>query len=392
MRAWLSPLFLAALLLSLLAHFSAALGDTVWLWWQAESMAEVKTTATKRKLKSQSVDSGTESTAELLSGVTPADSLTITLGRRAPPVQAPPAAKPAVALAAKPIAPIVKPVEIARIEPPPTIPAPAIVPSAPTPAAEKPVAPPTPALPVLAPTPTTTTSSVAPPPTPPEAKATAARMLLDGPFPKKVDIGYVVKGLVSAEHHWLVSGRRYEITTRGSVFGKSIEWRSEGELDQHGLKPTTFKEYRDNITTSKYEIDFDWVAHKVRYGEPGQQKDAELQEGGQDAFSAAYQFALQGDKLPSFTMQIITGRNVYQVPFELKGEAKLTLSGQSVNTMVLYGVNQQRRFSFYLAPDWHNLPVRITFDDNGKVTDLVAVSLEVDGKVILTKPVRTRDR
>jgi len=216
-------------------------------------------------------------------------------------------------------------------------------------------------------------------------------MLLDGPFPKKVNITYVARGVVTAEHQWLLTGKRYTIKTSGALLGRTLLWQSDGELDQHGLRPSQFRDFRDDMNTPKNQIDFDWTTHKVRYGTPGQQKEGDLEEGGVDVFSAAYQFALQGDKLPSFTMQII-GKEIYKLPFELKGEAKLILSGQSVNTIVLYGVNKQRRFSFYLAPDWHNLPVRITFDDDGKVTDLVAHALEMDGKVVLTKPVRSRDR
>lgn len=391
MRVWRSPLFILALVVSLLLHTGVAISDSVMLWWEAYQAGEVQTTATKRKLKSQSV--ADDSDAKLLPGAQKIDGFVVRLGRDPQPlvqvnVELPPSAVVAVSASnAKPVpaSPRPKPPDKEEVPLP-----------APNPRSIDTAAPPQPL--ELEPQAIEVSAAAAPPsppvaepaPTPPaKAESTPSnRLVLDGPFPRSVKVVYVVKGLVTADHQWIVRGKQYEIQTRGEILGKSRIWKSEGEIDQHGLRPLRFREYHDQIPEPKYMVDFDWATKKVLYGEPNQQKEAELEDGAQDIFSAAYQFALQGDRLPSFTMQVVSGRNSYKLPFELKGEARLFLSGDYVNTLVLKGVNKQRRFSFYLAPDWHNLPVRMTFDDDGKVTDLIAVTMEIDGKTVLRRPAK----
>ncbi len=394
MRASLSPLFWFGLLVSFLLHLLATFSDTLWLWWQTDRMDESIISASQRKLKSQTL---TPSTTKASQAHLP-DKLTITF--RAPaPTQIPTHAVAATASPAhnKHLPKHHKKAIHSQISVP--TPLNSNIKEQPASSREELNTPPSTSPPVADNMPPDTlktdieippanqeTSTKTPnPSTPTQQAVEAERPVLNNTFPDKVDIQYAAKGLVLVEHHWRLNGNRYVIDTKGSLFSKAIEWHSEGEIDQHGLKPTYFKEYRDNLPTPKYVVDFDWANKKVHYGEPGQQKEAELQMGAQDAFSAAYQFALQGDKLSNFNMQIVTGRNSYFMPFELKGETKLSLSGYSVTALVLLGVNQQKRFSFYLAPDWHNLPVRIEFNDDGKVTDLIAISIKVNDEVLLSR-------
>lgn len=397
MRAWISPLFLLALLLSLLLHAFISFGDIAWQLWENRDLdsSTPLLKASKKQLKNQSLATDVAD-ADVLAGVQPVDSLTVRLGH-APKKSTKPAANlakssaPTDQLAATPTAE----------------PTPAPTTATPTTAMAMAIEPTVPPMPTESHPPVDMATNAVEKPKPlPAAAATdenkgaadnsaskPSRPILDGPFPKSVDIIYMVKGLITADHRWRVKGKQYEIDTSASFAGKAFEMKSEGDIGPHGLKPRRFAEYRDRLPQPKYLVDFDWDKHTVRVGEPANPSDVPLEEGAQDIFSAAYQFALQGNKLPSFAMQVISGRKAYPVTFEMKGEAELTLSREKVNTLVLVGSYEKSRFEFYLAPEWHNLPVRIRRIDGDNTLDLVAVQLAIDNKVVLQRIERkTRDR
>lgn len=394
MRAWASPRLLFALLLSLLLHLAATLGEPLLLWLESDGMDEMPLIhPAKRKLLGQALDTEPESPGHL-AGVTPADQLTIRLGRPAAAAKthAVTATRPAAGLTSPPPAKPAAPGEsaLAQASPPPSKPQPGDA-STSTDSAKTTVAATEPSVtPPLPPAAVATTPAEPAPDIskPASGAAKPAKVALDNSFPRSVDINYIVKGLVLAEHRWRLEGKQYRIRTQGSLFGKAFDMQTEGEVGSGGLRPHRFVEYRDQKPQPKYEVDFNWDTHKVLAGEPGQQKEFVLEEGAQDLFSAAYQFALQGNRLPTFNMQVVTGRNSYQVGFELKGEAELVLSGQKVNALVLAGAHDKRRFEFYLAPDWHNLPVRIRYQDGEQTIDLVAVQVALDGKTVLKRAER----
>jgi hypothetical protein len=215
--------------------------------------------------------------------------------------------------------------------------------------------------------------------------STQADASTDNTFPNSVDIDYAFKSIITAKHTWRVKDAHYDIDTKASVFGLGIEMHSEGDVDARGLRPTRYREFRNNQPTPYSTVDFDWNANAAHFGEHAFKKDVGLSPGAEDVFSAAYQFALQGDKLPNFNLQVFTGRKDYQIPFVLRGETKLRLDGEKVAVLVLAGTREQQSYEFYLAPQWHNLPVRIRMIDKekGDDYDLVATRVTIDGKTVL---------
>ncbi|GLR11865.1 hypothetical protein GCM10007907_06550 [Chitinimonas prasina] len=387
MRARLSPLFLIALLTSLLLHLTASLGDTLWLWWQHDPLTDTPLIQpSQRTLQGRQL--ADHASRRLLAGIQPLDALQVQLGL--PAVPASPA--PILSEATAPAAPGAPPQPIV---PPPKPAAPPPKPS--TPAPQAPVSPPQVAA-TAEPSPPATAIAVVTPPEPtvtvvPAAATAAARPVLDGPFPRQIDVSYLIKGVALAKLKWRQDGDEYEIDLLGSFLGQTYEWKSEGEVGPHGLRPKRFTEWRNRKPAPRYLVEFDWPAQQVSFGEPAKRQTAPLQEGAQDMFSAPYQFALQGSRLPDFTMQVVSGRKTYTVPFKLIGETTLTLSGIKVPTLVLSGSHEKRRFEFYLAPDWHNLPVRIRSDDGEAVQDMIAVEVAFDGNTVLARAApRERDR
>jgi hypothetical protein len=211
-----------------------------------------------------------------------------------------------------------------------------------------------------------------------------ARPVVDAAFPQSATINYLLNSFAPLEAKWQVSGEHYQLTLNIGMLGKAS---SEGEIDEHGLKPSQYRQFKVNDPQPRYQVDFDWAGKVVRVGEPGKQKEEALMPGAVDVFSAGYQFALLGDRVPSFEIQVLTGRASYHVAFALKGEAVLTLSGVSVPTLVLGGTKETRSFDYYLAPDWHNLPVRIRYSDGEKRYDLIATQVVIDDKLVLARRV-----
>jgi hypothetical protein len=407
-----------ALLLSILLHIVMVFGDSAWALWlsgKTDAQALVLTPPT-HTLTSQTVDL-TGDLPAILPGIHPVDILTVRIGRpkRIAPVVV--AAKPAAPKPAKPKAKLVV-AKVEKHDDKPTDEAastPADAPSSsdtgtadstgdkaaasmgnatpssdtvadnatPTPAATPtPTATPDPAVPVAA------SNDVA------SNDATpSARPILDTTFPNSVDITYAIKTILTAEHHWRLHGAHYQIATKATVFGLGLEMRSDGNIDQAGLHPNRYQEFRNSESTPHYQVDFDWPSSTAHFGDNAFEKDAPLQAGAEDMFSAAYQFALQGDRLKNFNIQVFTGRKDYQVPFELKGETKLRLSGQQVPVLLLAGKRETKNFEFYLAPGWHNLPVRIHFTDSDKGDDydLIARRIAINGRVVLKPSNRQMD-
>lgn len=345
-----------ALSFSLLLHLLIGFGDSAWQWWLAEHIEdEGPAKATSLALKAQALDE--QHSADQL----PDGTLSVQLGRPSPRRHhAAPTAAQLGAAAQSPLAEDAQGDEAA-------------------------------ALAQLLDNQASSEAAPAPAATEPSSETAPARPEVDTRFPRSVDIDYVAFGIVEAEHRWRAKGKRYEISTRIKL--EERELRSVGEIGRYGLRPALFSDKRDSRPQPTSQAQFDWGSKTVRLGEPGKQIELALEEGAQDMFSAAYQFALQGDQLPSFTMQVLSGRHSYQVPFEIKGETELKLSNQSVTALVLAGSHKQRRFEFYLAPGWHNLPVRIRMSDGDRVIDLRALQIRIDGELVLAQPQRLqRDR
>ena len=398
-----------ALLLSVLLHILLVFGDSAWALWVsgAADAPPLVLSPPTHMLSSQTIDL-TGDLPAILPGVHPVETLMVRFGRPKRVVPAPVAAKPVPHKLPKPKARVVvakteehkdgqdKPAGATPAEAPVVTDGstpsdtPTAVAAAATPA-PTPTPPPDASADTASPTPTPTATVT---PTAPVAASNdvarddappSARPILDTTFPNSVDISYTIKTVLTAEHHWRLRGAHYNISTKATVFGLGFEMRSDGNIDQTGLHPNRYQEFHNSESAPHYQVDFDWPDNVAHFGNNAFEKEAPLQAGAEDMFSAAYQFALQGDKLRSFNIQVFTGRKDYLVPFAIKGETKLSLSGQQVPVLLLAGTRETKTFEFYLAPGWHNLPVRIHYadSDKGESYDLIARRIAINGRVVL---------
>ena len=109
-----------------------------------------------------------------------------------------------------------------------------------------------------------------------------------------------------------------------------------------------------------------------------------LQAGAQDIVSFAFQLALQAGRLEGETVQMTTGKKVYDQPIVLDGEADLPLTDQTLRGVRVSSTVDTDRTEVWLAPDFYNLPLRIRRSGD-KQLEQRAVRVTVDGKTLLEK-------
>lgn len=203
-------------------------------------------------------------------------------------------------------------------------------------------------------------------------------------FPRDVKIEYRYLGF-PAYLHWQLEQGRYELQLDVPIPRNARRFISRGKIDRHGVMPENFIEYRKQFETPRFDVRFDWEKEEVTLIDGPNQKIEPFAAGDQDLMSAALHLALMGGSQPKYDMALFSGRKRYpEVKFELKGEATLKIGGKDIPALLMSSRTGERQVDFWLAPDWHNLPVRmvINFGKDGSY-DLSAYNITLDGKKVL---------
>lgn len=347
--------------LSVFLHLCVLLAELLqqWLWMPEQEMLELRETS--RVLHKQEIGPAA------LAGVNPADSLTVFLGRPAPsvPVRLQPTARLKSSPRPRPtVTPLPVTENVADVSP--------LI----EPLVEEPAEQPVSSQLAIAPT--------APPVVPTQTPAPAAESVAR--FPAEVKITYRW-GLYVADMVWKVQNGRYDVVVEGSGLGAFYRYfHSRGRLDARGVWPDHFIEYRERShTRPEFQLDFDHETRMVEMGAPGKRRMEEMGADDRDVFAAAFHLALMGSAQEEYVMTVYTGRRRYEnVHFKIAGEATLSFGEQKIDAVLLRGQWENRRFDFWLAPEWNNLPIRmnIVVPDRGSF-DLWAQDLTIDGKTVL---------
>jgi hypothetical protein len=203
-------------------------------------------------------------------------------------------------------------------------------------------------------------------------------------FPRDVKIEYLLMG-APAYLHWQLEQGRYELRLDVPIPFNARRFISRGKIDRHGVMPENFIEYRKQFETPRFDVRFDWDKEEVTLIDGANQKIEPFAAGDQDLMSAALHLALMGGSQPKYDMALFSGRKRYpEVKFELKGEAMLKIGGKDIPALLMSSRTGERQVDFWLAPDWHNLPVRmvINFGKDGSY-DLSAYNITLDGQKVL---------
>ncbi|WP_375592060.1 DUF3108 domain-containing protein [Chitiniphilus eburneus] len=389
-RRWLWVAFV----LSVLLHLFGILGDTLYMLADSNTTRGEATPLRKPTQKLADTSFDDLLLPPELEGVKPAEQLVVTLGL--PPPRKRPTATPALPVPTPQSTPVMQATAptpaAAPIPTPAATPQPApITPAPTTPAASMPVT-------QIASAPTLQASAPAmaqaPTPTPATHAASAPQEVakLAKGFPRNAEIVYMY-GPIPAKLTWQVDHGRYEVSLKGSLLGRTRELRSVGRVTRDGLRPDRYTELRDGKVRS--ESTFDWDRLSATLNDKGESKDAPLKPGDQDLFSAAFQLAMQGAKMQDPKFTLFSGRKFYpDVQFTIRGESTLRIGTEQVEVLLLRGTFQDRVFDFWLAPKWHNMPVRMQakLGNDGASYDIWASSMRLEGQTVLQPTLTNQER
>ncbi|WP_215777961.1 DUF3108 domain-containing protein [Paludibacterium sp. B53371] len=197
-------------------------------------------------------------------------------------------------------------------------------------------------------------------------------------FPKVAQLHYqVFYGALMAGVaiiDWQRSGNHYVLESRiRPIFGPTLRYRSSGVISRHGLKPIDYQAFRND--DAREHAHFDWDGLILDYGEDNRQQVA-LQKGAQDIFSLIYQLALKGSDGES--VQITTGKKVYQYPLTAVGQADFDTGFGKIHALVFRASGSDDTTEFWLAPDFANQPVRIIRSDTRMKLDMRVTDIVID--------------
>ena len=356
-RLWLRYALPGAFVLSLLLHVSGILGEEIYAWLTRPDFEWTELTKPRRELKALSL---VEDPAALSGGAKSPGSLDVYLNKvQQPKPVIPPSPRP-VKKKARTASPVValKPAPVSVVEKASAV-------------AARPV------------------EQIASAPVIQHASAPAAASPLVpelARFPRELKITYVWEYFpVPAHMTWKVDKGRYDLRLEGGFLGITRTFVSTGRAGEQGVIPERFVEYRNGKPEPFYQADFDWSKMGAEVGKPGARKSEKIAAGDQDIFSTAFHIGLIGGSKSEYTFSMFSGRRKYEnVRLKVAGEAKLQLGGKEIDALLIRGTRDNRRVDFWLVPEWHNIPVRLTILLGNDLTlDLWASEVVIDGRKVL---------
>ncbi len=183
--------------------------------------------------------------------------------------------------------------------------------------------------------------------------------------------------------NWRVSDNRYSIVaeSRSPLFGKVLDNKSEGAIDDYGLAPTQFNEkrFRQEPSTTTFQRD----TKTIVFGDS--QESYPLKGGEQDRASAPWQLVAVARGAPDkftagseWTFFVAGRRDAERWVFKVVGQETVRIAQGDVSAVHLVKApppdDKGQQVDIWLAPslDWY--PVRLRFVDNNG--DFVEQTLE----------------
>lgn len=210
----------------------------------------------------------------------------------------------------------------------------------------------------------------APPPAPPEPLAKPALPPATYPY-KKVSMRYSLyygegEALVGAVHHdWKVENGRYALQERieavglaALFFGDDYVQRSEGSIGPEGLLPDR---YSFNQSGKDPEaVDFDWSQTRLQMRRGSRAIEAPLRIGTQDLLSLQHQLYFMRPLRANNIIYVATARRLQTHTIEVIGEENLELPPGPVRTLHIKSTDSEGNvLELWLDRDRSLLPVRV---------------------------------
>jgi hypothetical protein len=182
--------------------------------------------------------------------------------------------------------------------------------------------------------------------------------------------GFPLEG--NAMVHWTVSGKRYSVANeaRASLFGKVLDSKSEGEIDEYGLAPHVFaeKRFRRDATTTS----FDREARTIRFSTS--ELTYPIKGGEQDRNSAIWQLIAVARAAPArfkpgtdWVFFVAGQRDAEPWTFKVVSQEKLSTPLGEITTLHVVKApppdSKDQQVDIWLGPQQEWYPVRLRYTD-----------------------------
>ncbi|KQQ32981.1 hypothetical protein ASF61_12905 [Duganella sp. Leaf126] len=197
--------------------------------------------------------------------------------------------------------------------------------------------------------------------------------------PPSADLNFAIKarqhGLTlngTAAVQWRAGDGKYAIVaeSRAPIFGKILDTRSEGVIDDYGLAPVAFmeKRFRKDPTTATFKRDTKTISFSVG------DETYPIKGGEQDRVSIQWQLAANARAAPEkfkpgseWAYFVTARRNAEQWVFKVVNTETITAGGSEISALHLVRLpldGDDSKVDLWLAPtmDWY--PVRVVFKDS----------------------------
>lgn len=108
---------------------------------------------------------------------------------------------------------------------------------------------------------------------------------------------------------------------------------SEGEINEHGLRPLHFENHRSTRPSKTILSDFDWNAKTLTARFEGKTETHPLPDNAQDRLSALYQLRYWPKSVEEAKLAISSGKNVKELLYKRSGEETITVPAGTFRTV-----------------------------------------------------------
>lgn len=144
---------------------------------------------------------------------------------------------------------------------------------------------------------------------------------------------------------------------------------SEGSIRDQHFYPLHFNQLRSNAPGKVVAADFDWTRKILTHTYKGRTQTLPLTDGTQDALSQVYSFTLL-DKLPdTLDLPVSNGRKLMTYHYEKQPATRIDSPLGSFDAVEYRRIARadENAISVWIAPELHNLPLRIRVRENSGV-------------------------
>lgn len=198
-------------------------------------------------------------------------------------------------------------------------------------------------------------------------------------LPSTAELQYVGPYRIPATMTFNRTGDTYAVALRLRVPLYQIRFHSSGSISNNTLRPAVYTDTRNGRTYAEARFS----GHNVRYGKAGTDMQTSTPTGPTlDLFSLVWQLAMN-DGQPPAKLHITNGKKIYAVSGISKiGDGTYRLGERDIAIRRYQVRRSDSNMEYAFAPELGNIPVLISYMDNGKTYVLTLKSAKINGQAL----------